>query len=111
MTPADERGSAAGTGVAGWAMRCPACGHPLGVLPEATASSRSEADHTDADGDADGDADADADADASAVAAIRCTACGAQWPCRDGIWRFLQAEDAARLGAFLAEYTAAPPSP
>jgi SAM-dependent methyltransferase len=106
VTPADERGSAAGTGVAGWAMRCPACGHPLGVLPEATASSRSEADHTDADGDADGDADADADADASAVAAIRCTACGAQWPCRDGIWRFLQAEDAARLGAFLAEYTA-----
>jgi|GEM_PF-653553 len=99
MKSADAHGSAAGIDAVGWAMRCPACGHPLGALPESTASVESDPD------DADADALADAHSASGAVAAVRCTACGARWPCRNDIWRFLCDKDAALLADFLAEYT------
>ena len=63
-----------------WPARCPGCGAAMGVLPLLSV--------------------------AAGVGALDCPACGAAWSAREGIWRLISADDVARSGAFVAEYTA-----
>ncbi|MEO8082973.1 MAG: class I SAM-dependent methyltransferase [Ardenticatenales bacterium] len=80
---------------AGWSIRCPGCGASLGALPNGSPTACGATSAT----------SPSMSLAAAPTPALRCADCGAVWPERDGIWRLMASEDAARTALFVAEYT------